>query len=261
MLNLTDDMWPPNDFPVLFWVMRFLIETLLKSVQKISSAVIRNRAQKSVLVDDLDTFLKHLLLAFKLLWFGRDVVSFKGSSRLVKIRVTFILDDRKRFKLTHWWDWLGKQHLVGFVVKQKFLLMVFVKWFYLIQQRGEHGVGWMVLNQVSFQVLWDWGNYFLINGLNIFQKLDWLVSLFLALFGQFQAFGKLFWIFIFKLNWKSADKLEQSITEYSNVELTRFFIVINKLNVGPYVLASLVNRGFTVGTGSIHVLFKPLLRF
>lgn len=186
---------------------------------------------------------------------------FEDWSSLVKIWVTFILDYWEGFELINGWNWFGKQHLIGLVVKQEFLFMVLVKWFYLIQQRGEHGMGWMVLDQVSCQVLWHWGNDFFINRLDVLLELYWLISLFLPLFGQLKTLSELFWIFVFKLNGQSTHKLEQTVTQNTNIKLARLFIIVNELNISPNILTSLINGSLPMGPWSIDILLKPFLGF
>ena len=64
MLNLTNNMRPPNNFPILFRVNRLLSQPFLKILQLISNMSIRNGPQQLILINDFYSLLKNLLLTF-----------------------------------------------------------------------------------------------------------------------------------------------------------------------------------------------------
>ncbi len=64
MLNLTNNMGPPNNFPILFGVNGLLGQPFLKILQLISNMSIRNGPQQLILINDLHSLLKNLLLTF-----------------------------------------------------------------------------------------------------------------------------------------------------------------------------------------------------
>lgn len=108
--------------------------------------------------------------------------------------------------------------------------------------------------------MWHWGDYFFINRFDIFLKFNCLISLFLTLLSQLESLGKLLRIFIFELNWKSAYEFQKSITKNSNVEFSRFLIIIDELNIWPNIISSMINGSLTVWRWGIQVFLEPLLR-
>ena len=104
VLNFTDDMGPPNNLPVLFWVEWFFVQPFLKTFQQVCCAIVRDGAQKFVFVDDFNTFLENLFLTFQLFWFSWNVVCLKNSSSIVKFWISFVFNDWEGLEFSNWWD-------------------------------------------------------------------------------------------------------------------------------------------------------------
>lgn len=82
MLDLTDDVGPPDYLPVLLRVQGFLVQPLFEVLQQVGRVGLGNQTQQLVLVDDLCAFLQDLSLALQLFRFRGDVRLLKHVSRL-----------------------------------------------------------------------------------------------------------------------------------------------------------------------------------
>lgn len=184
----------------------------------------------------------------------------KDVSRISESLIPFVLYNGQWLELAHWRQGLGKQHLVLFVIKQKFLFVVVVERFYLIQQDRKNRMRGMILDQLWNQLLRHWGDRLFVHRLDIFLQLNWLIGLLLAFFGQLQSLSELFRVLVFELDWQPADEFQQPVGQHSNVKLSWFLVVLYELNVGPNILSTLIDRGFAMRRRCVDVLICPLLR-
>jgi len=74
VLDFTDDMGSPDDFPVFFGVRGFLFDSFLKSVDQVGVVALGYVAEKTVFVDDLGSLLEDLFFAFEFLGLSGDVL-------------------------------------------------------------------------------------------------------------------------------------------------------------------------------------------